>query len=346
MKLLILGGPRFVGRHLVASATARGHDVTLFNRGRTEPGLFPEVEKLRGDRATDLSALEGRSWDAAIDTSGFLPRVVERATDLLRDHVGHYTFVSSISVYSDFSKAGMDELAPVASLTPEQWETSETIDASEPRNSPAFLELYGPLKTECERVVERAFPGRCAIPRPGLIVGPNDYMDRFPYWVARVAEGGEMLAPGRPERPVQVIDARDLTDWMVLMAERKTSGVFNATGPEHPVTMARLLETCRAAAGSDARFVWVDEAFLVDRKVGAWEELPMWIPETTTTEYLGHLQVDVRRAIASGLAFRPLLETARDTLAWERGRGSHEWRAGLTRDKERALLEEWKLAAR
>lgn len=342
MKLLILGGPRFVGRSLVESALARGHSVTLFNRGRTAPELFPEVEKLRGDRATDLSALEGRAWDAALDTCGYLPDVVRRTVDGLRGRIGHYTFVSSISVYADFSKPGMDESAEAVPLTPEQWKTVESIDASEPRNTPAFMELYGPLKTECERVVRSAFPDRAAITRPGLIVGPHDYMDRFPYWVSRVAEGGDVLAPGRPARPVQVIDARDLAEWMVGLAERSISGVFNATGPERPITMAQMLETCRDAASSDARFVWVEDSFLVEHEIGAWEQLPMWIPETTSADHVGILQMDVSRAIASGLTFRPLTDTARDTLAWERARGPHEWRAGLTRDRERALLEDWK----
>src|SRR6185503_3067492 len=166
-------------------------------------------------------------------------------------------------------------------------------------------------------------------------------MDRFPYWVARVAEGGEVLAPGRPARPVQVIDVRDLADWMVRLAENGTAGVFNATGPESPLTMEQVLATCREAASSDARFTWVDEAFLVERKVGAWEELPFWIPETTSNEHVGILQMDVRRAIAAGLTFRPLLETTRDTLAWERERGPGPRRAGLARDRERELLEEW-----
>lgn len=341
MKMLIVGGPRFVGRHLVAGALARGHRVTLFNRGRTEPDLFPEAEKLRGDRAGDLSVLEGRTWDAVIDTSGFLPANVARMTEALRGRVGHYTFVSSISVYSDFSRPDMDESTPVASLTPEQWKQVGDIDASEPRNSPAFFELYGPLKTECEHVVQSAFPGCSAVTRPGLIVGPFDYMDRFPYWIARVAEGGDVLAPGRPERPVQVIDARDLADWMVRLAERAVSGVFNATGPAQPVPMAGLLDACQTVAGSDARFVWVHDAFLVERKVGAWEELPMWIPESDDT-HRGLLDVNIGRALAAGLTFRPLLDTARDTLAWERTRGPHDWRAGLAREKERTLLAAWK----
>ena len=345
MKLLILGGPRFLGRHLVTAALARGHRVTLFNRGRTEPQLFPEVEKLRGDRAGDLSALDGRTWDAVLDTSGFLPKVVRRGAERLRDSAGHYTFVSSISVYADFSKPGMNEESPPTRLTPEQWETAESIDSSEPMNTPDFLKIYGPLKTECEGVVQEIFPGRAAIVRPGLIVGPHDYMDRFPFWVSRVAEGGEVLAPGRPERPVQMIDVRDLADWMVRLAEGGISGVFNATGPDSPITMKAILEACRDAASSDARFTWVDEAFLVERKVGAWEELPMWVPETTSTDHAGLLQVDVRRAVERGLRFRPLIETARDTLAWERARGPHAWRAGLAREKENTLLEEWKKAA-
>jgi 2'-hydroxyisoflavone reductase len=346
MRLLILGGPRFVGRHLIEAALARGHRVTMFNRGRTEPELFPEVEKLRGDRATDLSGLEAGRWDAAIDTSGFLPDVVRRSADRLSGRVGHYVFVSSVSVYADFSHPGMDEGAPLATMTPEQREKVPTIDASQPMSTPAFLELYGALKVECERVIESAFAGRCAITRPGLIVGPHDYMDRFPYWVSRIAEGGEVLAPGRPARPVQIIDARDLADWMVVLAERRVSGTFNATGPGRTLTMTEMLEACRTAAASDARFVWVDEAFLAERKVGMWEELPMWVHETTSTAHLGILQMDVRRAIASGLTFRPVVETVRDTLAWERTRGSHPWRSGLARDKERALLEEWKQTAR
>jgi len=345
MDLLVVGGPRFLGRFVIERAVARGHRVTVFNRGRTDPELFPEVEKLRGDRAGDLSALAGRSWDAAIDTSGFLPSTVRRMTDTLRGRVGHYTFVSSISVYADFSQPGMDESTAVASLTPEQWAQADAIDPSEPRNSPAFYELYGALKTECERIVGQAFPGRSAIPRPGLIIGPHDYMDRFPYWVRRLAEGGDVLAPGRPGRPVQVIDVRDLADWMVRLAEGGVSGVFNATGPDRPIAMTDLLATCRAASGSDASFVWVDDAFLVERRVGAWEELPMWIPESDVT-HRGLLEIDIARARAAGLGFRPLLDSARDTLAWLPQRGGQPWRAGLEREKERTLLAEWKQGAR
>lgn len=346
MKLLVLGGPRFLGRHLTQAALARGHRVTLFHRGRTGPDLFPEAEKLFGDRAADLALLDGRAWDAAIDTCGFLPQVVRQAVDRLLRSAGHYTFVSSVSVYEDFSRPGLDEQAPARRLTPEQWEEIETFDRSDPASAPGFGALYGPLKTECERVVLDEFAGRSAVVRPGLIVGPHDYMDRFPWWVARVAEGGEVLAPGRPERPVQVVDARDLADWMLRLAEGGVSGVFNATGPAAPLPMREVLETCRDASGSDARFTWVDEAFLVEREVPPWDGLPLWVPETTSTDWAGILQIDVRRAVASGLGFRPLVETARDTLAWERTRGPHAWRAGVERDRERALLAEWRQAAR
>jgi 2'-hydroxyisoflavone reductase len=341
VNLLILGGPRFLGRHVIEVALARGHRVTLFNRGHTGPELYPGVEKLRGDRAVDLSPLEGRTWDAVVDTSGFLPEVVRRAIEVLRHHVGHYVFVSSISVYQDFSRIGMTEESAVATLTPEQTEILPTIDPSDPAKTPAFWPLYGALKAACERLVQVAFPGRAAIPRPGLIIGPHDYMDRFPYWVARVAEGGEVLAPGRPDRPVQVIDARDLAAWMVRLSEGGASGVFNATGPDRRLPMSEVLEACREAASIDARFTWVDEEFLVEHGVKPWEEMPLWVPEATSTDHVGILGVDVSRAVGSGLTFRSLVDTARDTLEWERGRGSHEWRAGLARDRERELLSQW-----
>jgi len=346
MRLLILGGPRFLGRHVVDIALARGHQVTLFNRGRTGPQLYPEVERLRGDRAVDLSPLDGRRWDAVVDTSGFLPGVVGRAIEVLRHQVGHYLFVSSISVYQNFSTIGMTEEAALATLTPEQTGTLATIDTSDPGKDPAFWPLYGALKAECERLVEEAFPGRAAIPRPGLIIGPHDYMDRFPYWVARIAEGGEVLAPGRPDRPVQVLDARDLAAWMVRLSERGVSGIFNATGPDPPLPMSRVLEACREAASSDARFTWVDESFLVEQGVKPWDEMPIWVPEVTSTEHVGILGVNVSRAVESGLTFRSPVDTARDTLQWERGRGPHEWRAGLARERERELLERWHQAVR
>jgi 2'-hydroxyisoflavone reductase len=206
MDLLVLGGTRFLGRHLVEEALGRGHQVTLFNRGESNPGLFPEVEELRGERGGDLSPLRGRRWDAAIDTSGYLPREVRRSAEILAGSAGHYTFVSSISVYEDFARTGIDEDAPV-------------LEPPDPEPVELDWELYGGLKVGCERAVEAAMPGRALVVRPGMIVGPHDYTDRFPYWRRRVAEGGDVLAPGDPERQVQLIDARDLAGWMLRMAE-------------------------------------------------------------------------------------------------------------------------------
>jgi len=319
MDLLILGGTRFLGRHLVEEALGRGHRVTLFNRGESNPGLFPEVEELRGERGGNLSPLRGRRWDAAIDTSGYLPREVRAPAGLLADSVGLYTFVSSISAYEDLARTGIDEDAPVL----------EPPDAEE-----LDRELYGGLKVGCERAVEAAMPGRALVVRPGMIVGPHDYTDRFPYWRRRVAEGGDVLAPGDPERQVQLIDARDLAGWMLRMTEGGRTGVYNATGPEHRLTMRGMLEGIREATGSDARFVWASEKFLLDAGVEPWEELPFWVPE----EMAGILAVDVGRAVGAGLVFRPLGETVRDVPGPEDERPEVEIKAGISRGREEELL--------
>lgn len=324
MKLLILGGTVFVGRHLVESALQRGHEVTLFNRGQHNADLFPEVEKLRGNRDGDLSALEGRRWDAVIDTCGYVPRVVRDSARLLKDNVGHYTFISSISVYPEDSPPGTNENAPVATM---EDETVEEITG----------ETYGPLKALCEQAVEEELPGRTLVIRPGLIVGPYDPTDRFTYWPVRVARGGDTLAPGRPERAIQFIDVRDLAEWNIRMIEGGGTGVFNANGPDYPLTMERFLETCRSVSHSDARFVWLSERFLLDNGAEPWMELPLWVPED---EYPGFFAYDCSRAIAAGLTFLPLENTVGDTLAWAQTRPhDHEWRAGMKAEKERELLD-------
>jgi 2'-hydroxyisoflavone reductase len=323
--LLILGGTRFLGRHLARAALERGDRVTLFNRGVSGPGLFPEVEALRGDRGGDLSALRGRRWDAAIDTSGYLPREVRASAGLLAGTVGHYTFVSSISVYENFSRWGLDEDAPV--LAPPNPEPEEPD-----------WERYGESKVGCERAAEAAMPGRTLVIRPGMIVGPHDYTNRFPYWCRRVAEGGEILAPGDPDRPVQLIDGRDLAGWMLRMAEERRTGVFNATGPAHEITMGGMLERIREATGSDARFVWASEEWLLGAGVKPWEELPLWVPE----EMAGILSVSVYGAVGAGLAFRPLTRTVRDTLEGDAGGPSAELAAGMTRGREGELLRAWR----
>ena len=260
-----------------------------------------------------------------IDTSGYLPREVRASAGLLAGSAGHYTFVSSISVYEDFGRTSLDEEAPA--LAPPDPEPGE-LD----------LELYGGLKVGCEQAVEAAMPGRTLVVRPGMIVGPHDYTNRFPYWCSRVAEGGEVLAPGDPDQQVQLIDARDLAGWMLCMAEGGQTGVYNATGPSWRLTMRGMLEEIREATGSDARFVWASEEFLLNAGVKPWEEMPFWVPK----EMAGILAVDVDRAVGAGLAFRPLAETVSDTLGTKAGKLDAQFDAGISRERERELLRAWR----
>ena len=324
MKILILGGTVFLGRHLVMAAQARGHEVTLFNRGQHNAGIFPDVEKLRGDRQGDLTVLRGRSWDAVIDTCGYVPRVVRASAELLADAVNHYTFISSISVYADFHQANMDESYPVGKLADESVEevTGET---------------YGPLKALCEQAVEAALPGRTLNIRPGLIVGPHDPSDRFTYWPHRIAAGGPVLAPAPATEPVQIIDARDLAAWNIRLVEAGKTGVYNATGPAYPLTMEDVLQTCVRVSGSDATLRWADAAFLLAEGVTPWTEMPLWVPNVDGS-YDGFSTTDVGKAIRDGLTFCPLAQTVRDTLAWLGERGEGTWRAGISREREAELL--------
>ena len=324
MRLLVLGGSGFLGRHLVEATLARGHEPTLFNRGRTNTALFAEVEKLRGDRDGDLAALRGREWDALVDVHGRIPRHVATAAEALAT-IEHYTFVSSISAYADFSRAGIDETAPLREYDPSMGDVD--------------MEFYGARKAECERIVAEAFPAGSLILRPGLIVGPHDPTDRFTYWPRRIARGGEVLAPGDPERRVELVDARDLAAWIVLMVEERQTGVYNAVGPDDPLTMSQLLQDCVTAAESDAELAWVPDEFLLERGVGEWMELPLWLVDP---DWRGMLAVDSSRAIRAGLSFRPVIETARDTLEWDGARGDYEPQAGMTPEREAELLEEWR----
>lgn len=336
MKILILGGTVFLGTHLIEAALARGHQVTTFNRGRHNPDRHTEVEKLRGDRSHDLEALRGRRWDAVIDTCGYVPGVVRKSAELLADAVEHYTFISSCSVYESFDLAGTDENSPVSTITSEQVNEAEEIDTGERPTALTYGEAYGALKVLCERAAEDVMPNRVLNVRAGLIVGSDDYSDRFTYWVHRVVRGGEVLAPGRPRRRVRVIDARDLAEWVLRMAETRQAGTYNATGAEDGLTMGRLLEECRTVSGSDATFTWASEKFLLDQNVRAWGEMPLWLPE----EYNGIFLVNNDKAITTGLTFRPLSDTIKDTLAWDATRPSDtEWRAGLKPERERELLE-------
>jgi 2'-hydroxyisoflavone reductase len=316
VRLCVLGGTAFLGRALVDAALARGHEVTLFNRGRTNPGLFPEVERLVGDRDGDLRALDGRHWDAVIDTSGYVPRVVRASAETLSDS-GVYCFVSSISVYEDLSQKN-DEDSALAELR--RLSADEVTDES-----------YGPLKALCEEVVRATFEERAIVVRPGLIAGPHDPTGRFTYWPHRLARGGEVLAPAPAERLTQLIDVRDLGEWIVALCDQGVAGTFNATHPG--VSWSDLVQACMSVTESDADITWVPDAFLLDYNVGSWMELPLWVPDPRVEA----LHADVSRAVAAGLGFRPLAETVRGAL--EDAETSDG--VGLTPERERKLLAEW-----
>ena len=328
MHTLIIGGTIFLGRHIVADALNRGHTITLFHRGRHNPELFPEVERIIGDRDGGLAPLRGRSFDAVIDTCGYVPRVVDQSARLLSGAAPVYVFLSSISAYADFRHHGVAEDDPTGQLADP---SVEKVDG----------ETYGPLKAACERRVQETWAEGALTVRPGLIVGPQDPTDRFTYWPVRIAEGGEVLAPESPARATQIIDARDLASWILDMAEAGRGGVYNATGPRDVLTLGELFETCRRAGGSDATFTWVTPGFLAAEGVAPWSEVPLWVP--SEPDSIGFDSVSIVRALAAGLRFRPLEETVRDTLSWARSRPQpHSWRAGLTRERERELLRKWR----
>lgn len=332
--MLILGGTGFLGPAVVEAARAKGYTITLFNRGKTRPGLFPDLEKLHGDRDPNkgdgLKALEGRSWDVVIDNSGYVPRIVKASASLLAPRVKHYVFISSVSVYADNKTVGADETAPVATM-PDP--TVETMGKE--------FENYGPLKALCEQAAEAAMPGRVTNVRPGFIVGPGDSTDRFTYWPLRVAKGGEMLAPGTPDDPIQIIDVRDLAAWLVTAAGARTTGVFNAIGPGERLTMGGVLDTSKAVTGSDARFTWVDAKF-IKAFPGEPLDLPIWTsPEGDDKGFHTRSAAKAQRA---GLVFRPVQETIKDTLAWWKTLPSERQakvRAGLSEERESELLATW-----
>ncbi|MGZ5250527.1 MAG: NAD-dependent epimerase/dehydratase family protein [Caldimonas sp.] len=342
LRLLILGGTGFTGPHQVRYALARGHQVTLFNRGR-QPQTWPApVEELIGDRNTgDLKALEGRRWDVCIDNPTTLPFWVRDAGRALQGRVDHYVFVSTISVYAANDKA-QDEsaaLAPYAGQDP----MAETAQSLRDR----IGELYGPLKAVSEQEAARQFPGAVTIVRPGLIVGPGDETDRFTYWPVRLARGGEVLAPGDGSDPVQFIDARDLAEWTIRMAESRTLGVFNATGPDRPLTMAGMLGGIASAVHANVRLAWVATEFLEAKGVSPWSDLPVWVPGQGDSA--GFARRNIGKALRAGLTFRPLPTTAADTLAWFRLQPAERQarlRAGLAPEREAELLAAWKAIAK
>jgi 2'-hydroxyisoflavone reductase len=297
MRTLILGGTGFVGRHIAEHLLARGHAVTLFHRGRSNPGILREAEHVLGDREVDLAPLRGRAFDLVVDPAGYEVPVVRAAARAVARPGQHYVFVSSISVYADFGHT--DEVAdPVRTI-----ENAAAAALS--------FETYGALKAACERAIDEETGGHALHVRAGLILGPHDYDERFRYWLTRVAAGGEVLAPGDPEALTQAIDVRDLAAWIVACAEERVTGVFNATGA--PMTMRSLLDTIRDVVGGDARFTWVPDEVLVEHEVRPFSEMPFWLPAS-----VGARPVPIERALAKGLPLRPFAETVKDTWEWLR----------------------------
>ncbi len=323
----MIGGTQFVGRHLADAALARGHALTLFNRG-SNPGLFPEAEHLVGDRdGGGLNILKGRTWDAVIDTCGYVPRIVRQSAELLADAAERYVFISTISVYAGFETPGLTEHSPLGTL-------------EDPGVEDVSGATYGPLKVGCEQAVEAALPGRVLQIRPGFIVGPYDPTDRFTYWPHRIALGGEVLAPGAPSQPVQIIDARDLADWTVALMEQNAAGTYNATGPDYPLTLGEILDTCRTVSGSDARLTWVPDAFLGENDAASTSLLPFYIPQSS--DMPGLMTASIAKAVAAGLTFRPLADTVRDTSSWDSTRPADAPRkVGMALKRERELLAKY-----
>jgi 2'-hydroxyisoflavone reductase len=338
LRILILGGTGFTGPFQVRYALERGHKVTVFNRGKTHPGETPkEVEQLIGDRNGQLDALKNRKWDVVIDNPTMLPAWVRDAAQILKGNVERYVFISTISVFADTSKPGADESAPLAKYTgaDPMKETRDTVIASK-------FALYGPLKALSEQEAEKSFPKQTLIIRPGLIVGPRDETDRFSYWPVRLDRGGEVLAPGEPSDPVQIIDGRDLAEWVVRMVEQREAGTYNATGPAKELGIGSMLETIKTANKSNATLTWVNADFLEAQKVAPWSDMPVWIPPRG--EEAGGAQINIQRALAKGLTFRPLADTARDTLAWFKSQPAErqaKLKAGLTPERESEVLAAW-----
>src|SRR5437660_887495 len=335
MRILILGGTGFSGPYQVRYALSRGHKVTTFNRGKTHPGeLRNDVEQLIGDRKGKLDALRGRQWDVVIDNPTTLPAWVRDAAQILKGNVERYVFISTISVYGE-PKTGPDETAPT-----EKYEGADPYKETLEAMKAGGYKSYGPLKALSEREAEKWFPRKTLIIRPGLIVGPRDETDRFTYWPVRIDRGGEVLAPGSPSDPVQFIDARDLAEWTIRMAENRETGAYNATGPAKPLGIGGILDGIKAALNSNATFTWVAEDFLTQQKVEPWSDMPVW-----TGKESGLARTNISRALAKGLTFRPLADTARDTLSWFKSLPQDrqaKLRAGLTPERETEVLSAWK----
>ncbi len=338
LNILILGGTGFTGPFQVEYAVSRGHKVTVFNRGKTKRGELPEgVEQLVGDRNNDLKALENRKWDVVIDNPTMLPVWVRDAAQVLKGNVDRYVFISTISVYAEHGSPGKEENAELAKYEGEDAmkETLDSVRASE-------FKLYGPLKALSEQEAEKWFPGKTLVIRPGLIVGPGDQTDRFTYWPVRIDRGGEVLAPGNPADPAQIIDARDIAEWTIRMVENGETGLYNATGPDQPLGMGEMLEGIKRGVKSDATFTWANAEFLEEQKVAPWSDMPVWIPPTGEMGGMG--RTSIAKALSKGLTFRPLEQTASDTLAWFESQPperQEKLRAGLSPEREKEVLAAW-----
>lgn len=332
-RILVLGGTGFLGPHFVGAALARGHAITLYHRGKTGADLFPNVEHVKGDRESgDLSALKGREFDVVVDTSGYVPSHVEQSATMFASTAKHYVFVSTVSVYDESgdAKKELGEDAPLLVIADAEAQKARTIREAVPN--------YGAMKARCEQAAEKAMPGRVCNIRPGLIVGPRDTSDRFTWWPVRMDRGGEILAPGDRDAVVQMIDARDLAEWMLRCVEQRTVGVFNAVGYDGVVTMEEVLYGCKCATSTPGSVTWVDEEFLAENQVGPWMQMPLWIPRDGRRVYANAL------ARKEGLRFRPLADTIRDTLQWaktERGNRPFQ-RTGLSTEREAELLGLWR----
>jgi 2'-hydroxyisoflavone reductase len=330
IKVLILGGTGFIGPHFVAALREAGHTLTLFNRGKRDPEADPGVEQLLGDRNGQIESLRGRDWDVVIDNSGYTPKQVRATADLLKGHVKQYLFISSVAVYADFKKPKMDEDAPLATL-------------KDPSTDTVNGETYGGLKVLCEQVVQAAYGKRATLIRPSYIAGPGDPTDRFTYWPWRVAQGGEMIAPGQPGDPFQYIDVRDLADFVRACVEKGVGGVYNLCVPPGFVTIGSLLEASRKVTGSDTKFVWASPEFLEKHDIigenAKGNYMPIW--QSAASDDAGIVQCSSERAVKQGLKFRTLETTIRETLEWQKGRPAEQQklRAGLAPEQEKELLE-------
>lgn len=338
LNILILGGTGFTGPHQVRYAVGRGHKVTVFNRGRRQADLPASVGHLVGDRSTgDLASIQAAGpWDVVIDNPTTLPHWVRDAGQILKDKTKHYIFISTISTYAHYRSPGMDEDYQLAAYTG----TEDPLTIKQSSGG-----LYGPLKVLSEKEAEKWFPGKVTVIRPGLIVGPGDETDRFTYWPIRVERGGDILAPGSPNDPVQIIDARDLAEWTIRMAEQRALGIYNATGPRSPMSMAEMLYGLRAVmpGSHEISFTWADADFLAEQKVRGWSDMPTWMAMRADNQGWG--RVSIARALAKGLTFRPLAETTRDTLAWFHALPAERQatlRVGLKPEREKEVLAAWR----